>query len=85
MQGEHERTRLERLAVDVDTRLTELWLVALEPGSPIAEAIEADEGLRDSLGHALRVAYGRGYIDALTEDRAGRRAELHRTHGYQPE
>lgn len=77
--------RLAGLAVDIDTRLTELWLTVLEPGSPMARAIEKDDELREGLGAALRMAYGRGYIDALQEDRAGRRAELYRTHGYQPE
>lgn len=70
------------LKVDIDTRLTELWLTILDPGSPIGRAISSDEELRDALGDALRCAYGQGYTDALREEKAGRRGELPSTHGY---
>lgn len=77
--------RLERLAIDIDTRLTTLWLVITEPDSVLADAMGNDEGVRNALGACLRAAYSQGYSDALREDRVGRRAELALTHGYKPE
>lgn len=76
---------LEALNVDIDTRLTELWLELTRPDGYVMEAIGGDLQLRSIFATALRIAYGRGYIDALNEDGDGRRAELHRTHGYLPE
>lgn len=77
---------LGRLSVDIDTRLTAVWLAALDPDLPLADALDAGGSLlRDVVGASLRAAYGQGYIDALQEDRAGRRAVLLSTHGYAPE
>lgn len=74
--------RLQRLAIDVDTRLTPLWLLVWEPGSALADAMSEAPALADIVGGLMRAAYGLGYQDALREDRDGRRGELARAHGY---
>ena len=76
--------RLESMAVDIDTRLLELWNIVMEPNSVVVAAFEQNEALRGVVGDIIRTAYTRGYIDALEEEKAGRRSELHRTHGYKP-
>jgi len=58
----------ELLELDIDSRLAEVWLM-LWSGTALAGA---------ELGPLLRLAYGRGYTDALTE---GERGELCRAHG----
>lgn len=80
-----ELTQAGRLAVDVDLRLATVWMLGLEPSTHLADALGRDETLRTTVGAMLRAAYFQGYSDALREDREGRRAELHRTHGYRPE
>jgi hypothetical protein len=55
--------------VDLDARLIEVWL----------EIWERSEWAVADLGPLVRLAYGRGYVDALTEPERGR---LCREHGY---
>jgi hypothetical protein len=57
----------ELLELDIDARLVEVWVERWKRG----------EGA-DVLGSILRLAYGRGYCDALTEPDRGR---LCRDHG----
>jgi hypothetical protein len=82
-----ELTQTDKLAVDIDLRLSVSghWPIWLEPGTPLARVMERSEIVRDMVGAIARTAYAQGYIDALREDKDGRRAELHRTHGYRPE
>jgi hypothetical protein len=65
-----EPTQFQRLSIDIDTRMADLWLEAWEWD---------DEWDLDSVGLFMRLAYGLGYTDALTEPSS---ATLHRTHGY---
>lgn len=74
--------RVQRLEIDIDTRIMDLWATAYEEGSHIAPKLEADPELREMFGTFLRAAYGKGYTDALVEDADGRRSELQREHGY---
>lgn len=80
-----ELDRPMRLAFDIDLRLAFHWASWLGPGTPLAEAVAGGDSVRDMVGAVVRAAYGQGYCDALREDKAGRRADLHRTHGYKPE
>lgn len=73
------------IEVDVDTRLAELWAMVWDPAYGVDEKLQADEHLRGQVAGFLRAAYGIGYAHALREDKAGRRSELHRAHGYRPE
>lgn len=73
------------IQVDIDTRLMQLWTMVWNPDYGVDDKLSEDEELRTQIAAFFRVAYGLGYSDALREDRAGRRAELHRTHGYTPE
>jgi hypothetical protein len=57
------------LELDLDTRLVEVWL----------QVWERDEWAVGEIGSLLRLAYGRGYCDALTEPERGR---LCRDHGF---
>jgi hypothetical protein len=70
------------LEVDVDVRLAALWALVWERDTALAQAMDEDQDLADAVGSALRAAYGRGYCDALQEEREGRRAELATAHGY---
>lgn len=77
--------RLERigeLEVDIDARLTELWALMWQPGSPL-DPVMADDTLREAFASCVRTAYAAGYQDALREDAEGRRGELARRHGYE--
>ena len=60
----------DALEVDVDTRLVEVWeFIDQEfPGMDL-----------NVIGPLVRMAYGRGYCDAHTEDLPGR---LYRDHGF---
>lgn len=81
--GDHAKAeRLAGLEADVDARLAELWLMAWERGTSIAEAMGLSQDLADQVGALLRAAYGRGYCDALIEEKKGRRGELAKAHGY---
>ncbi|MGZ4391985.1 MAG: hypothetical protein ACXVRK_07705 [Gaiellaceae bacterium] len=62
-------TQDERLASDVDLRLIDLWSDLWCLGEPTGEV----------LGAAVRMAYGYGYRDGLTERPRGK---LYRDHGY---
>lgn len=62
-------TRIELLELDIDLRLADLW----------AEAAAVDEWSLDVVAALMRAAYGKGYCEALTEDRPG---SLCRDHGY---
>ena len=74
--------RQTRLDIDVDTRLAELWALALDRDTVIGAAMAINADVAHSVGLLLRAAYGLGYCDALKEDREGRRAELARANGY---
>ena len=63
--------RIERLELDVDTRLLSLW--------ELVDAIEDDAWTLELASQFMRAAYARGYNDALEEDIRGR---LHREHGF---
>lgn len=62
-------SRIELLELDIDLRLTDLWV----------EASEVEEWSLDVVAALMRAAYGKGYCDALTEDEPG---SLCRDHGY---
>lgn len=62
-------SRIDLLELDIDLRLTDLWV----------EATEVDEWSLDVVAALMRAAYGKGYCDALTEDERG---SLCRDHGY---
>ena len=62
-------SRIELLELDIDLRLTDLW----------AEALAVDEWSIEVVSALMRAAYGKGYCDALTEDKPG---SLCRDHGY---
>ena len=65
--------RLDRLALDIDLRLREVWEFAFD--------IQFDHDTFDlgSVGVLIRAAYGKGYMDALQEPVE---ASLCRDHGY---
>lgn len=81
MTEEEKRRRLERLSVDIDTRLSDVWEIVWSPGSVLLPVLE-DERVNNSFGTLLRAAYAAGYRDALHEDSVGRRDELARANGY---
>ena len=56
--------RIDLLELDIDLRLTDLW----------REACEITEWNLEVVGAFMRAAYGKGYCDALTEDRRARSA-----------
>ncbi len=62
-------SRLDLLELDIDVRLADLW----------GEALAVDEWSIDVVAALMRAAYGKGYCDALTEERPG---SLCRDHGY---
>jgi len=66
--GDHGPPGLDSLEVELDARLLSLWL----------QAWEVEEWDPEVVGPFLRLAYGTGYHDALTEVRRG---ELYRTLG----
>ena len=59
---------IELLELDIDIRIADLW----------AEMVEVDEWSVDVVVALMRVAYGEGYCDALTEEEPG---VLCRDHG----
>lgn len=77
----HEE-RVQGLEVDVDTRLAGAWELVWQGEFRLAELIDGDDQLAAEVGSLLRFAYGRGYVDALSEESEGRRGELCRAHGY---
>jgi len=62
-------SRIDLLELDIDLRLSDLW----------REAIEVREWSLEVVSSLMRAAYGKGYCDALTEDRPG---ALCVDHGY---
>ena len=62
-------SRIELLELDIDLRLTDLWV----------EASDLDNWNLEVVAALMRAAYGKGYCDALTEDEPG---SLCRDHGY---
>lgn len=82
---EPELSQADLLAVDIDVRLADHWPVWTRPGSALAVVMGHSQTIGDAVGAIARTAYAQGYTDALREDKAGRRAELHRTHGFRPE
>lgn len=71
--------KVQRLETDIDCRLAELWLTTWQPEGVLQDLNEAQT---TAMAATVRAAYGKGYTDALREDREGRRGELQRTHGY---
>jgi len=63
-------SRIELLELDIDLRLSDLWV----------EATEVAEWSLDVVAALMRAAYGKGYCDALTEESPG---QLCTQHGYQ--
>ena len=60
--------RIAVLELDIDTRLgVELW----------QEAAEIQEWTPEVVAAFLRAAFGRGYLDALTEPKPGSLCHLH--------
>lgn len=62
-------TRIDLLELDIDLRLSDLW----------REAMEVREWSIEVVSSLMRAAYGKGYCDALTEERPG---ALCVDHGY---
>lgn len=55
------------LEFDIDLRMAELW------------SCLTDDDDVERIGTMMRAAYGKGYVDALSEENPG---ELCKTHGY---
>ena len=62
-------SRIDLLELDIDLRLADLW----------REACEIEEWNLDVVAAFMRAAYGKGYCDALTEEKPGVLCE---EHGY---
>lgn len=69
------------LQTDIDVRLADVWLTIMDSHAILGGVLD-DEDARDSFARLLRVAYGRGYLDALNEDAEGKRGQLTKAHGY---
>lgn len=67
--------RIDRLELDIDTRLSELWQELW--ASDDFAVIHADERAREIFAVFMRAAYGRVYMDALKD-----KGELCLEHGY---
>ena len=59
---------IELLELDIDLRLADLW----------AGMVEVDEWSADIVMALMRVAYGKGYCDALSEEDPGELCRDHR-------
>jgi hypothetical protein len=70
--------RLDRLRVDIDTRLADVWAVAWN-------ALDLTDETGGIVGALMRAAYGVGYRDAYQECEAGRPGELAVANGYTKE
>jgi hypothetical protein len=70
------------LITDIDTRILPIWSNVFAHEESVPELL--DTNVRAVIGAAVRTAYARGYADALLEDKAGRRAALHKANGYRP-
>ncbi len=62
-------SRIDKLELDLDIRLLNLW----------ADALDIQDWDLESVGAFMRAAYGLGYFEALSE---AERGELCKTHGY---
>jgi len=62
-------SRIDLLELDIDLRLADLW----------RDAYEIEDWSLDVVAAFIRAAYGKGYCDALTEERPG---ALCQEHGY---
>lgn len=63
---------VDELEQDIDVRLMNL----------VIEALFIEEWTPEAIMAFLRAAYGKGYVDALREDKDGNRAKLCLDHGY---
>jgi hypothetical protein len=61
-----QNEKAELLNTDIDFRLTELWM----------QFNDIEEWTTEVIAAFLRAAYGRGYVDALEEERRGERGKL---------
>lgn len=64
-------SRSDRLQLDIDMRLREVWAYAFDAG------LDCD---MEMVGLLMQAAYGQGYVDAHTEAVP---ALLYRDHGYE--
>ena len=64
-------SKMELLELDIDTRLTDLW----------REVSATETWDLERVAGFMRAAYGRGYLDAVTETPEDR-GRLTRDHGY---
>jgi hypothetical protein len=78
MDEQAKRERFERIKVDIDTRLSDVWRLLWDTELH-AELDDDDRALIASL---MRAAYGVGYRDAYQECEAGRPGELAVANGY---
>lgn len=62
-------SRIELLELDIDTRLADLW----------REAAMVEKWRLEDAAAFMRAAYGKGYVDALSEETPG---EMILAHGY---
>lgn len=69
------------LEIDIDTRLADIWATVWAENGVLAPVMD-DEVMLRAFASCLRAAYGVGYVHALREERAGRRAELALLYGY---
>jgi len=67
--GSSNPSPIDLLELDIDIRLTDLW----------REASDIPEWNLDVVAAFMRAAYGKGYCEALTEERRG---SLCADHGY---
>jgi len=81
MDDEARAERFERLAVDIDTRLSELWASFWD--TELHAGLDDDD--RALVASLMRAAYGLGYADYHRELEAGCPAELARANGYKKE
>lgn len=72
--SDSQMTATERLTAEFDPRLADIWLTVFASGTDI-------EPVKEQLGWFLRMAYLRGYEDALTEPTKG---QLYRSLGLEP-
>lgn len=75
MQGEGT----DGVEVDIDFRLQQLWLLMMTH----KELLTFDDHQREYFSVALRLAYEKGYQDALREVKQGRAAALYIANGYE--
>jgi hypothetical protein len=67
-----QNEKFELLNLDLDFRLMELWV----------QLDEIEEWTVEVIAAFLRAAYGRGYVDALEEEKRGQRGKLCRDNDF---